>query len=356
VLTYAPSVGGLVVVTLLAEAVVGVAHAAVALLGMPADPRTGRFPTALRWRPLLAEVRSYWLINLSVTINTRLDVLIAGLAAGPVGASLYRIAERITGYGAILLKQVSRTLLPDYATAAARGDRAAMREMLRYSTRWIVRLGWLPLLLLATWGDWTLTVWAGEGLGQAAWIALLAWIALWISLIQAQATAALLIAGRHRVVSRLFLLVAAVNAGVSVWLGSTFGAVGIAAATLLTVTALDLLWLIPSGLRVADVSLRDISAHAVRGLTKPTLLSLLILGSARLVNPQPELWLGLCVVLLSAAVYTLAILRWSLDPMERGVLSRLIKRIPLGGGWIGPQVLGLSPRPATPRHLATHRR
>jgi O-antigen/teichoic acid export membrane protein len=311
-----------VVVSLAGPLLTGAGHAVVMLRGLPS-----RSPGQPRPAPPTRRQGSFFGINIAVAINTQADTLVVGAVAGPAAAGLYRVAERVTGHLGLFLKQIAHTLVPEIAGAAKTGDRRALRHLLIAGSRWTLLLGMPPLVVLATFGDALLGAWIGPVGAAAGPLATMIWAALLISLVQAQAVNILALTGSHRRVAAIFLATALANLGTSIALGSAFGLWGVVAATLITVSAVDLLWLIPAGARRLDLSIgQTLRRIAVRPLAValPTALA----GFAiRVAMPNPALpaLVGIVLALVSLTfVLTLAV---GLDARERSLVRGLVARI-----------------------------
>jgi O-antigen/teichoic acid export membrane protein len=322
-LSYSPTLLSAVLATLGGQVLTSVALALAALATRaPCDPNQEFAPQA----EIRDQVRSFGWINLAVLLGSQTDVLLAGLFAGPAGAGLYRIAERTTAHLGAFLKQLGGVVAPEIARAHAAGDGDELRELFLCGCRWTLILGFPPLAVLLTWGDWGLALWLGDIARPAAPLAALVWGGLLVSLVQSHAVNVLAFTGEHRAVARVFVGVSLANFSLSALLAIPFGVWGIAVGTFFTVTLSDLAWFIPRGARRVGVGWAEftnwtVSRNAIVGVLLTLTLSLL-----RLQFPNPGLLGGGALIFGALAVAGITWLWIAARPSERHVIAKLTKR------------------------------
>ncbi|MGO4257212.1 lipopolysaccharide biosynthesis protein [Marmoricola sp. RAF53] len=95
------------------------------------------------------------------------DVLVVGALIGPAAAGVYAAASRFVTTGTMAMEAMRLATAPQLAAAFARRDPDRAREILGYSTSWLVLLAWPVFLVLAGHASWVMSL-LGDGFGDGA--------------------------------------------------------------------------------------------------------------------------------------------------------------------------------------------
>ena len=127
------------------------------------------WPTRRRLRLATLENQGIWRFSWLTNLNTTLDsgakqavVLLVGLAAGPVGAGLYRLASQLTQALARISDMASRAIFSELARAHAAGGREDFRRLLLRAVSLATGAGAVIMLILLIAGRPILGIIGGE--------------------------------------------------------------------------------------------------------------------------------------------------------------------------------------------------
>ncbi len=187
-------------------------------------------------RDTLRTVRGYsvdaFLAMLAGRVTVQTGAIVVGGFLTVAAAAHYALAARLVDMAKNLLRSATTTLTPAVSRREATGDLHGVRRVLLDGTRFVLYLV-LPIHLgLLAFGRPFLTRWVG-GTEYADWcfpaVAVLS-ATLTIGVAQSVAARVLYGIGKLRLFSRLALVEAAVNLGLSLALVGPFGLVGVAVA------------------------------------------------------------------------------------------------------------------------------
>ena len=160
------------------------------------------------------------------------DKVILGRICGSSAVAVYGVAVTFQTYFSEFSNSVSGVFLPHITQLAAKENGAGEMSLLfaRVGRVQFIMLSYI-LLGFVTYGREFVALWAGEGYGDAYLIAVIIMASSLIPLSQNIGVAVLQAYGKHGYRSVLYLVIAALNAAISVPLAAAFGGVGAAAGT-----------------------------------------------------------------------------------------------------------------------------
>jgi O-antigen/teichoic acid export membrane protein len=272
---------------------------------------------AKRARRLLRFSRSIAVIQVSITLQTRLDAIVIGAALPVRLVTPYSFAQRLSDGTGIATDQFGKLLLPLASEVSATQTPAAVRSLYLTASRLtlFISIGvGLPIALL---GNAILTIWVGSSLsGHGTLVALLCAAAI-VDLLSYPAAAVLQSIERHGPVAWMALGSGMANLVLSIALVRRFGVAGVAAATLIATTVEILGFVLPYAARVLDVSLREFITVSVLPLVLPVLvLVVLTIGGAALI-PVTSLFHLFIVVAVAACGYAITYVAFGAATDER---------------------------------------
>ncbi len=236
-------------------------HLAFAVLAFVFLPGL-RFRIGLIDRETLRRVHGYsvdaFLAMVAGRITVQSGMVVIGLFLALPQVTFFGIAARLVEYAKALLRSASTTLTPAISSLEARGDRAAIREILIRATRWLLYL-MLPVQVgLCLFGAPFIQLWMKDPSYAVACVPTLRVLSIPLSLVIAQSVASRILygLGQLRWFARLALLEALVNLVFSLILVKLLGSIGVAWAIVVP-NALFCVMVIRMTLRLTDVSLRD---------------------------------------------------------------------------------------------------
>jgi PST family polysaccharide transporter len=195
-------------------------------------------PSALRdgWNLFIA--------NTALAINASTTTVVLGVVAGNAAVGYYGAADKVVRAVGSLLAPVTQALYPHLNSLKARSAEMALRFM-RKSFAWIVLLA--AAASLATFlfsGPVGLLLWGREFIPSIAVLRCLSPLPLLLALINIIGAQTMLVFEMDALVSRVFMLCAAINVPLTAILSIRIGALGAAAAAVATalLMALSLAW------------------------------------------------------------------------------------------------------------------
>jgi len=230
-----------------------VAYAAVAKMAFPGL----RLSPALFSRKQVREVTAYsmylFMIALAIQFGYNIDNIVIAAVAGTSAVAVYSVAFRVADYQRQLCNQFNGLLFPIVVRFSAADEMAAMRATLIDGTRLALGLITGVTICLFAVADRLMLVWMGPGfvdtlpplyvLGMAG-----------IVLVGAGPLGNLLLArGRHRLVAYACAGEAAANLLLTLMLVRSYGIVGAAIGTAVSVTVSNVFVQMPAACRLLDV-------------------------------------------------------------------------------------------------------
>lgn len=196
-------------------------------------------------RPLVGLSAWYALAETSTLAIARLDTVVVGLVIGVPEAAVYAVAQKL----AFLVDQVIRPMLrmffPHSTELAARHDRRALGEAISAATRVSLAIAGPLALALALLAEPVLRVWVGSGFAEGANVVVFLCAAAAIAALGGPGFLMLQGAGYARRPALLSTAEAALNLTLSVILGNRMGIEGVALATLIAASVVQVGLLLP---------------------------------------------------------------------------------------------------------------
>jgi O-antigen/teichoic acid export membrane protein len=265
----------------------GVATVALSLLGqlsrfliarrlLPGISISPRLFDRRQVRPLAGLSVWYALAETSTLVIARLDVVVVGLLLGVPEAAVYAVAQK----AAFLVDQVIRPMLrmffPHSSQLAARRERRALAETIRTGTRVSMAVAGPLTLTLGLLAEPALRVWVGPGFAEGALVVVFLCAAAAVAAFTGTGFLMLLGAGFARRPALLSAGEAVLNLALSVALGSQLGIKGVALATLIAASVVQLGILFPYVCRVFEVPPSSLIGGVARAHIPAALVSLTV--------------------------------------------------------------------------------
>ncbi len=195
-------------------------------------------------RDMVKEVSTFslyfFLIQISLLIATRLDTVIIKLFLPLGSVALYSVAIGICEKASVLCRQLANALTPVIAELKGAGEEKNIRAVLEKGTRLSVGFA-APLLLGLFWyTEDLLVVWMGEEFREATVPCRFLLCAAMVSVIHTNAETVLTMTGHQRYLSFSMLAGQGLNVILTVILIQFYGIAGVALATFLSVSIVQL--------------------------------------------------------------------------------------------------------------------
>lgn len=278
----------------------------------------------VRLRDGLSLGGSQLLVAIAGLILLRTDPIIvqAFLPLSTVG--VYAVALKVADQCLLLTKQFVNALSPVVAALhAGEQDQEVRRTALR-GTRYALALALLPVVPLAVNADLLLTFWVGPSFTPAgpALAVLLAAVALMAP--QAVASGVLTYTGRHHATGRLAVQAMVTNVVASLVLVRSLGLTGVALGTLVAVLVVDVGVAGRELCRSLGLAPRDYWRQSFQPALGPAVPAIALGLVLRLLAPATDFPTLVVQAAVITVTYAAAVVRWTLDPLERGLVIRRV--------------------------------
>ena len=203
-------------------------------------PRFGHFEFSVVKR-LIRTGALFFILQLAVIVGLQSDNIIIARILGVEAVAGYDIALKLSILPAMFIGLLVVAQWPAYGEALSRGD----SDWIRHTFTKTIRLSLLTAipfaLVLFTWGDVIIRVWAGPEVVPS--VALLASMSIWSILLVLGSVIAVLLNGLHIVKFQVInaLLMATANILISIYLVNKIGTIGAIIGTISTYTIFSLL-------------------------------------------------------------------------------------------------------------------
>ena len=235
----------------------------------------------------------------------RLDIILVTVLIGPAQAAVYTAATRFLVVGQLSGTAITTAAQPRLAALLAVDDRSSTRSVYQSATAWIVLLTWPVYLLSAVFADVVLSIF-GPGYGEGRPVVLVLAAAMLLANACGMVDTLLNMAGRTAWTLANATIALAVMVSVDLVLIPRMGILGAAVGWAAAIVVNNLL---PLTQLVLSLGLHPFG----RATLGAVLLSLGCFGAvplaARMLVPD-EPAVVTAIVLLGAAAYVLAVLRW----------------------------------------------
>ncbi len=310
------------VVGFIAAAAVGIAWLARLLRRHPSSRDQS---LSERWRPGSQTFQEFWQFTAPRAVGQvaqvgiqRGDIVLVALLLGPADAAIYAAATRFLIFGQLAGQAIGTAVQPRISALSARGEFAALQDLYRVSTSWVMVATWPFYLTFLVQADWLMRVFGEEYASGAVVLQILSAVML-IATACGAVDAVLLMAGRSTLTMINSWVALILNVGLNIWLLPHIGIVGAAVAWAAAILATNLVPLVqvkvtlgvhPFGL---ITTLAAVAPITLFGLV-PWLVSLW----------SNDLLVAIATFVLLSTVYALLLWRW------RGALGlkSLLRRRP----------------------------
>lgn len=153
--------------------------------------------------------RFTWGANFSLTIWSsaqQFDTLVVGWLIDPAAAGMYQLSKRVGRVVQQVGSQVEAVVYPDLSRLWAAGDRAAFTRLILQTEMVLASFGGLCVLAALMFGEWAVTLAAGEKFAAAAPLLTVQILAVAMTISGAASRAGLLSMGRQPAILRTVLV------------------------------------------------------------------------------------------------------------------------------------------------------
>jgi O-antigen/teichoic acid export membrane protein len=319
--------GGLVILAVFAliATVVRLAFPLLWLRRELPDLRLSRsFITGERLRRLTSFSIDNFFLHVAGKVVFSMDVIVVGVLLGAGATGLYGIPARLFALAAGISMAGTSLLLPALSELHGADDEARQGRLfltsLRAATACVLVVG-LPFVFIP---DLILRAWVGWRFSEPAWVLGLLGTALLLHQPVQVTTQYLIARAQQRTLSRVLLVVVAVNLILSVVLAKLVGLWGVAASTVITEAAAAVIVIPRLVVRASGIRARALATASLLPAVPAMCIAVpVFVGLARVLDftTLPRLAvLGVSWVVLSCA----AVWRFGFAPSERSALRREI--------------------------------
>lgn len=274
----------------------------------------------------LKKLSGYSLYAFLMIIGKRLifftDAIIIAIFMPVAAITLYSIANRLVTY----LLQISETmgvLTPAASDLGARDDRAAIKEMLVVSTKYLLLIALPVACVFFVLGDAFIGLWMGDEYTSSAVILSVLTVAVLAHLLEMPAHTILLGLGKHKVVALLTLAQAAANLALSLALVKPYGLLGVAIGTTVPMVAFTAVALVVYVRNCLHIPLGE---YARRSMVAPILIQAPFVALLFLIKtyaPPASLWMFFAEIILALVPYGALVIFFCMTSAERRAILKL---------------------------------
>lgn len=201
-----------------------------------------RLPGAPRrdWRRLAAIAWPLWITNLMLVVLVQADLWILNSQGDSAQVALYGAAVRITQLLTLPLLVLNAALIPMISERHALGDFPALQRLLRASAALAALPALLAVAFFAVAGGWLLQLFFGPGYGEALPLLLILAAGQLANVLCGSAGYTLMMTGRQQDMMWITLLAGLLMIGLGLYWVREHGALGVAWASALGLTAQSL--------------------------------------------------------------------------------------------------------------------
>ncbi len=270
---------------------------------------------------------SVWIFLIMVgdQINFATDTIVIGYFLPPVALTIYAIAGRLVTYLRQLVLEMVGVLMPAVSGLHAQDDAAGVEALLVAGAKWTTLLALPPAAVFWVLGERFISLWIGPKYAPGASQLLdILTVGVLAHLAEMTVTTVLVGTGRARVVARWVVAQALVNLALSLILIRTYGLVGVALGTTISMVGFALAS-IPTYFHFhLRVSLVSFIKNALAGPLWAQIPFVAALFLLRYFVPMPSLPAFFGAIFLLAPLYGATVFALCLDAGERAaVCARL---------------------------------
>ena len=170
----------------------------------------------------------------------RTDQLILGYYYGTATVAVYAVGAQVCMTYMPLGQAVASVFMPKVSRIVEQPD--YLHELSLLFAK-VARLSAYPLLLVLTgfivFGQDFIRLWAGEGFGDAYWVAVIIMVPFTVDIMQSIGIVILQVLDKYAFRGKMYLVAAIVNVGITIVLARLYGSIGAAAATGITLVVVS---------------------------------------------------------------------------------------------------------------------
>lgn len=281
-------------------------------------------------RRLLGFSSFFFLIMVGNQINFLTDSIVIGsmlpVAVAMTSVTIYNIANRLVSYLRDLVVEMSGVLMPAFSGLYAGNDHAKMQELHILNTKYTLLIS-LPLAsVFFVLGDVFISVWMGPRYAESARLLNILTIAIIAHLAVNPTNGVLIGMGKHQIVAKFSIAQALTNLVVSILLVKTYGLIGVALGTAVSMIVFALISLPVYFHYHLKLSL---GTYLRRAMLLPVviqpLFAALLFAVARYARPF-SIWSFFGEVALSFMPYGLLVYGVCMSPPEKQAFARLVSK------------------------------
>jgi O-antigen/teichoic acid export membrane protein len=278
-------------------------------------------------KTVLSFSASMFIIDVSYSLQTKIDEIIVGVFLPVSLVSPYSIARRLSGVPQLVAERFLSAFLPLSSQLEAEGEFDRLRALYVVGTRITLAIC-LPLsVTVIVLAGPLLTLWVGREYAQYAPIVIILTLASMLEVSSWPGGTILQGIARHQGFAVTSLCAALANLALSILLVRRFGLVGVAAGTLLPIALFTFGWNTWYCVRTLQVRLRELLTKSYFPVLWPSLvMAAFLLGITRATEPS-----GLISVASTAAIglvfFATIYLRFFSGEPERHVLRNAVSTL-----------------------------
>lgn len=182
-------------------------------------------------KPLLRFSGGMFVLSASGSGEQTADKVVIGAGASPAAVAVFEVASRLDSYGKLLVVQAVNVIMPASSALMASGNRTALRNLMIKGSRAIILLHGIALVLSVAFGREFIRLWVGRSFDEAYAILVLLMVAAFIHIHVSVPSTMCRGMGILGVMTRVAVVRALVNIGLSILLIGPLGITGVALAT-----------------------------------------------------------------------------------------------------------------------------
>lgn len=262
-------------------------------------------------------------------INLQTDKIILGKMIGGSVVAVYAVGSHINSLFTNFSTAVSSVFAPKI-NMLVEEKRPNLDEELTDLFIKVGRVQWFTLLLIFTgfvfFGQFFISIWAGEGYENAYYVALLLMAPALVALIQNAGVEIQRAKNKHHVRSIVYLVIAFINVGVSIILAKYLAEIGCALGTTISLVLGPILFMNFYYHKKLNINMIKFWKEIIK--TLPGFIIPIVLGLAiSLFHPFHNFWDFFAIVVLYTIVYCTSVYFISLNKNEKFICTNFIKKI-----------------------------
>jgi O-antigen/teichoic acid export membrane protein len=229
-------------------------------------------------RPSLSLGGASLLMNVAGFILLKTDPIIVKTFLPIAQVAIYAVALRIAENIFLLCKQLVNALTPHAIRAGNNGERAALADLFRHATRYVLAFGACLYVSSLVLGESAIRLWLSADYSASAVILNILLLAMVLSIPQLVASNLMTFSGKHKKVAKFVTIATVLNVAASVILVQIVGTAGVAYGTLLTTLAIDLTVVVPFACRHFEIRLSSLIYGLLKAVALPAVFQWLFLS------------------------------------------------------------------------------